>query len=47
LAFYVEDTVDIRSVPHWVRKSWDSGGNSDPNDQPHPGRPISTAQNLI
>jgi hypothetical protein len=40
LAYYDEDTVD-----HWVRKSWDSGGNLDMNDQLQSGRPIRATHN--
>jgi hypothetical protein len=29
-----------------VRKSWDSDGNLDLNDQPTPGRPVSATHNL-
>jgi len=46
LAYYGEDTVDISTVHHWVRNSWDNGGNFDMNDQPQSGRPVSAAHNL-
>jgi len=40
LAFYGEDIVDISSACQWARKSRDSGGNVDLNDQPCSGRPV-------
>ena len=46
LAFYGEDTVDIRIVHHWVRKSRDSGRNLDPNDQLWSKRPVSATHYL-
>ena len=38
--------MDISTVHHWVRKSKDSGGKLDLNDQPQSGRPISATHNL-
>jgi transposase len=32
--------MDISTVHQWVRKSRDSGGNVDMNDQPRSGRPV-------
>lgn len=46
LAYYGEDTVDTSTVHHWVRKSWDNGGNLDMNDQPQSGRPVRATHNL-
>jgi hypothetical protein len=34
LAFYGEDNVNISTVHHWARKSRDSDGKLDLNDQP-------------
>jgi hypothetical protein len=41
LAFYGEDTVYISTVHCWVRKSSNSGGNVDLNNQLQSGRPVS------
>ena len=46
LVFYGEDTVDISTVHHWVRKSWDSGGNLELNYQPCSGRSVGATHNF-
>ena len=40
LAFCAQDTEDKSTSRRWVRKSRDSGGNVDLNDQPRSGRPV-------
>ena len=46
LAFYGEDTVNISTVHHWVRKSRDSGGNLDLNGLPWCGMPGTATYDL-
>lgn len=46
LAFYGKDRVDISTVRLWVRKSWESSGNPDLNEQPRSGRPVSATHDL-
>jgi hypothetical protein len=38
--------ANISTVRRWVRKSWDSNGNLDLNNQPPPGMPVSAIHNL-
>ena len=38
--------ANISTVRRWMRKSWDSDGNLDLNDQPPSGRPVSAIHNL-
>jgi hypothetical protein len=45
-AFHGEDTVNVSTMCCWVRKSEDSGGNFDPNDQPRCGRSVTTTHDL-
>lgn len=40
MAYYGEDTVDMSTVHCWVRKSRDSSGNMDKNNQLQSGRPV-------
>jgi hypothetical protein len=43
LAFCGADNVDVNTVCHCVRKSWDSGRNV---DQPQSGKPVCATQDL-
>ena len=45
-AFCDQDTGDISTSRRWVRKSRDSGGNMELNDQPQSGRPVTTVHNV-
>jgi len=46
LTFYGDDMANVSTVRRWMRKSWDSDGNLDLNDQPPSGRPVSAIHNL-
>jgi hypothetical protein len=46
LAFYCKDTVDINTVRRWLKKSRDTGGQLNLNDQPHFGRPVTATHDL-
>ena len=46
LTFCDQDTEDISTSRRWVRKSRDSGGNVELNDQPRSGRPATTVHNV-
>jgi hypothetical protein len=46
LAFCGQDTEDISTSRRWMRKSRDSGGNMELNDQPRSGRPVTTVHNV-
>jgi hypothetical protein len=46
LAVHGEDTVNLSTMRCWVRKSGDSGGSLDPNDQPRTGKFVTTTHNL-
>jgi hypothetical protein len=46
LAFYVEGTVAINTVPRWVRRPRYSGGNLVLNDRPQSGSPVTRTHNL-
>jgi hypothetical protein len=46
LAFCGQDTEDMSTSRRWVRKSRDSGGNVEMNDQPRSGRPVTTVHKV-